>query len=316
MVRRPLIHIGLPKTGTTTIQDLFMRSANVMSVGKPLSVSQKSARVLHRDDVERLIWGLDAVAQAPISKLRHLRSQADKHKETLVLSDESFSQVNVPISLHRQLAARLHQALPDAHVLIGVREQRALVRSIYEQSDRMMYAALGWPRDVPKSFVFRKLSFNKWINALFENRLRTIVSVLHYPVLISEYQAIFGPENVHVLSLESLEASISTVLDACCPQLSFPPKLRHLNQSSTKMNPYRGGWFPQKLLKPEGFFRTRFSEQTWRSYAKAGNRVVRVLGKPKLLVPGSRAWHLFDEFVPSNRELEELFGISFASLTS
>ena len=44
---RPIVHIGLPKTGTTTIQNVVSRLPGVMAIGKPLNSDHRSELVFH-----------------------------------------------------------------------------------------------------------------------------------------------------------------------------------------------------------------------------------------------------------------------------
>lgn len=123
-----LIHIGFHKTGSTWLQQcLFGDAARGFS-----SLSDTPRHAL----VERFVLpdplGYDGAAMA--AQYRPAIDAAHAERRTLVLSHERLS--GYPSSGGRDramIAERLHATFPQARILMVIREQRALIDSMYRQ---------------------------------------------------------------------------------------------------------------------------------------------------------------------------------------
>lgn len=270
---RPLIHLGIPKTATTTLQvRLFANEKSFHNVGKPDNL------LLHRSSssfegrfIESLIWHSDHEAAPAMEKLRQLSAQAVTRGRRMILSDERLSYVNVPISLHERIAHRIRQACPDAQILISIREQRSLLQSVYLQSDRMMYAALGWPRDVPKRLIRKRLPFNVWLDALLCNPTQTFAGVTRYAQLSDIYEGVFGKESVFLVPFETMFQQPSPALLellGVSEEMLLSVGSGFLNESRKKASSRVGGWHLQRQLDPEMWLRST-PEPIWRFYERA-----------------------------------------------
>src|SRR5262245_25320915 len=109
-----LIHIGVGKTGTTTLQNnLFARHRGILNIGRPYASQEIKSGVESLRDDDTFDYLSTAMARLIAAAL------ARANGRTIVLSDETLVH-----SVHQSLiAARLHAAAANAHILITVRNQ-------------------------------------------------------------------------------------------------------------------------------------------------------------------------------------------------
>jgi hypothetical protein len=118
--------------------------------------------------------------------------EAEERSLTPVISHEALSgQPNARRYYGREVAERLREAFPEAKVVIGIREQRSMVMSLYRQHIRTG----GY-------YTIREYIGTGSESAGFEPMCR--LDWLEYHLLVEHYQRLFGAENVLVLPLEWL----------------------------------------------------------------------------------------------------------------
>ncbi|MAE69718.1 MAG: hypothetical protein CME06_04520 [Gemmatimonadetes bacterium] len=196
---RVVLHIGLPKTGTTTLQTgLFARHDAWHFVGKPLLFTNaemhRTIRPIVELDDEVYGAGLDSFRSDRIEAL--LRSPSDR----IVISEEEFSTGTVRTRVDRNtIAQRLRDLFPDARIIVTVRNQLDVIPSVYGQLVNMG--------------VLVGRSFGSWLDE--ERAKRGDSDRLHlfdYAALVQLYDRLFGAENVKVLLFEELRADLDAYL--------------------------------------------------------------------------------------------------------
>jgi len=266
----PVIHIGMPKTATTTIQRRLIEGNDLLyNVGKMRNLRVDTESVITGKDIYNLIWSDDKkLVKSIIEKLSMLNDQAVTLGRTLVLSDERLAYVNVPLLLHKQLAHRLAEALPFARVLITIRNQWDIIPSIYLQSDRMMYAALGWPREVPKKWLKKRLPFHEWIDTLIKNYHQSIMSSLEYDNLYMKYANAFGVSNIHVIPAEDILSHRSVLSDLLNVNGHTITNALQINDNVArkKLSTYYGGWKAQRAIDEDGWLRANYPRFVWKFF--------------------------------------------------
>jgi hypothetical protein len=189
MVAAPLIHIGMPKCGSTWLQRHFFN---------------------HKHGYHRCYGPLEShigfISPRPFNWIPpptiHLERAGEK---VPVITAESLSGNpltggdNAESILHR-----LHTTLPQAKILIVIREQRAMLRSLYQ-------LLVNWGSPYP---------IDKLINNDFAGRVpRFHREYLCYDRMISGYQNTFGDDRVLVLPMELFQsqplAFLGAVNDFC-----------------------------------------------------------------------------------------------------
>jgi len=184
---RCCIHIGLPKTGTTTLQrNVFELHPGLQYFGQTNAFSNDRAQLLLRsilDDRDRSNLLPEARAAS-----QELRAQT----KPLVVSDEALTMGSfmaraqtwdVPQD-HGTIAERTRDLFDDADVFIVLRQQVDWLRS--------------WHQQGLKSRRYVEPSFDDWFEGSFVARAERLLALLDYENLCDEYAAQFGADRVHV----------------------------------------------------------------------------------------------------------------------
>jgi hypothetical protein len=177
-----IVHIGYHKTGTSFLQDtIFAKHANIFH-----RISQREIfdYFIYPDPLE-----LD---EAKVSAfVDHHLSYARERNLIPVFSNERLSG-----GLHTgggdsvEIAQRIKRFIPNARIIIGIREQQRLILSAYAQ---YIKAVGSFPL---QEYLAPETSKSK---SLFH------VSYLEYDRLINYYFELFGRENILVIPYELLK---------------------------------------------------------------------------------------------------------------
>lgn len=206
---RVIFHIGMPKTATTFLQDrLFATHPQIRNLGMPAREFDQKRCIRSVLEAERSTFN---------ANLDWLRNQVvPQDGQTLaVLSEERFC-----LGPHwpgnpdlfasnpndrEEIADRLHQIAPDAHILITVRDQLSLIESFYLQQRKVS--------------LYNK-AFEPWLEECWDNLY--VLSPFHafcYDRLTAIYAERFGRERLHVLDFrtfvqdrEAFAAQLAAVL--------------------------------------------------------------------------------------------------------
>jgi len=121
--KRLIMHIGMPKTGSTAIIDFLRRNAKRLHAAGFVFPQQRRVRFLH-DEGE----GADAFT----SEWDVVRQALDKGDRTVLVSDENLYHqlLNRP---DRVRAVRAHLGDPEIRVLLYLRRQDTLLESLYRE---------------------------------------------------------------------------------------------------------------------------------------------------------------------------------------
>jgi hypothetical protein len=177
-----IVHIGLPKTGTTTLQHaLFPKARRFAYIGKIDNAYPPGVLEL----IERIIFQ-DSLQYDPASTTALLASLHDGSKP-LIVSDEILSVEGR--ADRRVVAERLHRLFGPAKVFIGLRAQPSMLQALY----------LNYIRGSGE----RVISFAEWLEQDYgRTRFPGHRVGLNYEPLIRLYEEIFGADNVIVLPFE------------------------------------------------------------------------------------------------------------------
>ncbi|MPS67127.1 MULTISPECIES: sulfotransferase [unclassified Novosphingobium] len=182
---RPLVHIGFHKTASTLLQNaLFAR---------PDLGFERLENDRHHVQLDFVKQGaFDGPSPDRIESYRRRAREAQRRGNTLVVSHERLSGYPGSAGFDAPLIAdRLKECLPDARILVFIREQRSMIFSYYLQ-----YISDGG-----------SLSFNRLATPLqwtlyrkpeFDFRTFAYIQCIEY------YRRLFGPESVLVLPYEAL----------------------------------------------------------------------------------------------------------------
>ncbi len=214
----PLLHVGYHKTASTWLQQMVLRRPE-SGCAMVADVPRVNDAFVHPNPLD---WDV-ATARAA---LEPEIDAADAAGLVPVVSSERLSG-----SPHTggydtaTIADRLHSAWPDARILVVIREQQALVRSVYLQYVRQGgVLPLGAYLDPPRA-LYRVPTFDP--------------RYFDYDRFVACYRERFGPDRVHVVPYEMLRidpsAFVGRVLEAAgvtsMPALSAFPYDRQSNPS-------------------------------------------------------------------------------------
>jgi len=184
MSKQIILHIGYPKTGTTTLQKKFFPFLeNTFYLGKhynSLDLFNKGIENIRNDIVFKT--KSDFIA----NKEKYLKKLVAYNNKRIILSDEIFARKHYSIILER-LKKLFSEAFPDSKisVLVVIRKQEEIILSQFVE----------------------KFSFGKNIKNYIEHGLNSpyegpFYSIYDYYEVISFMKTLFGENNVNVLLFE------------------------------------------------------------------------------------------------------------------
>jgi hypothetical protein len=187
-MKRPLLHVGYHKTGTTWLQNRFF--VPEFGYGKVLDHDAVSALIADAHASER---DADRLATAAAGARAALEPGTVPVVSSEILCGNPFHGGAGGAENARLLAA----AFPDARILITIREQMRMLTSVY-----MQYLSRGGTLP-PESFFTET-------NAPGYPRFR--IEHFRYDWLVGLYRGLFGDGNVLVLTQEEMAGDLAGFL--------------------------------------------------------------------------------------------------------
>ena len=207
-----IIHIGIGKAASTSIQTFFQSHSGVSNLARPFV-----------DQNHRNLYASISKSDRQELDFEKIRDQIQKnyHKSETslckVISDEGFSSSPWP----SEIAYRIHQIYPNAKILIIIRNQIDAIKSFYFSHGRIPSG------NVPRHMKNQKIPFSEWLddnllrveNNVYNKLDHQYFKTLNYRHLILPYKSVFGKSNVRVLLFEEMVNS---------PQLFFTSLFEYL----------------------------------------------------------------------------------------
>jgi hypothetical protein len=205
MQPRPIVHIGVHKTATSWFQQHFHPHV-------------RSLRFIDRVAVRRAFLAPTAFA-FDAAAARAALGLDDPALPPALICEEDLSGVlhNGGLAsalIAKEVGVRLAKAIPDAQVVIFVREQASLAAACYQQYLRE--GGTASPRRYLLPGDYRHLTRERpYKTPRFE------VSQLAHAGLVAWYDALFGCANVHVFAYEAFARDRGRFLDAFARDLGL-----------------------------------------------------------------------------------------------
>lgn len=209
MHNRFLIHIGYPKSGSSSLQqNVLMRHSGIRYLAGTMldqylardPAALKRAHGFYHSLIYDAVPDL-SMLQATWQEVFLPLCDADRLN---VVSDERFVMNYRPPAA---IAADLRAIVGDARILMVARDQIGLLRSQYDMSP-------FYERDPARKYM----PFAPWVREMLEKAEENMASSLRYGDMIDIYARLFGAENIVVAAFEglfsdrALQAALATAL--------------------------------------------------------------------------------------------------------
>jgi hypothetical protein len=311
-MRKTFLHVGFPKTGTTTLDaQVFPRLSGVRYLGT-LQREQPLRRLFEVDllSKDRLEYDAPAVHQELWTAIRQACGDDPR---PLLFSNHSLTFTWTNHIDRLTVAERLRELFDDAEILIVVRHQIEMLESMY--------------RHLLTNGVY--LSFPTFLKGLEREFHRSPLPQLKFCEVVRMYERMFGDKRVHVYCYEDFAQRP----DAFFRQLFAVLQVNEAVPQHTVENVSLGAaalafkrlvnrWAPHAMGRPPFFPSRRATgaaidpanfQHRYRKWTnQAARRIDQMLpwcGKARLLYPpGVREW-IETLYAASNRELAACRGL-------
>ena len=221
----PIVHIGFHKTATSWFQTAVYPRVT-------------SHRLVHRELVRSIFMDSDAFHFDPADARRRLELDSDL-LPPLICEEDLSGILHIGAAstyIAKDVAHRVHATMPDARIVIFVREQVDAAASWYLQ-----YLKEGGTASA-KRYLFPDEYLYPGRLMLFKTA-RFDFAQLDYTGLIQAYDELFGREQVHVLAYEDIKKDSAAVLAQMERSLGFT--IAGEGIPGDRVNPaYRAGIVP------------------------------------------------------------------------
>lgn len=184
MTHRPLIHIGYHKTATTWMQKQFFVPAH--GYRQIAGHKEVFSKIINPHDLRFTPEPMQALIATALGEM--------PASEIPVISSELLC--GNPFFGGRgsgAYAERIHAIAPDARILISIRSQLRVLPSVY-----MQYISRGGTMAYKRFFQ----------GNIHQGYFGFDANHFEYDLLVAHYQNLFGPENVYILTQESLRSDM------------------------------------------------------------------------------------------------------------
>lgn len=223
-----IIHVGLPKTATTTLQNgLFCRHSELFYFGRPVKTKAQGEffnSIIYDDDIYFDTQG----AKDTINRLLDEANQLGK--KTFLLSHEYF----VYVPNRASIANRLHQLFPDGQVLMVIRNQIDILSSFYAAKGRYLD-----PESVPPTYRRRHVSLEDWLDHCLEKTQQTFLGATMYGDIVNYYEKVFA-RPVRVLLFEDFVRKKEKFIASLADILGIDPEISYDLLDEVHENPRFG----------------------------------------------------------------------------
>ena len=210
MKQKIYIHIGYPKTGTTTLQKHFYphiadvnylgiysnrRDDSLFGLDFIQNIFFESEKNIDFDEMS--MFAKNAVDQSKVAVFSHEELLSLCLKKTFLNNFNSIGK-DIVLPKPKDVALKLRKSFPeddfDVHIICTIRKQDEMLTSLYAQS-YVHYYSLDKEVDTFKKFFSIFTS---------QHQAHPFKNALDYDAVISGYEEFFGSENVNVLVFEEL----------------------------------------------------------------------------------------------------------------
>jgi hypothetical protein len=203
MKKKIFIHVGYPKTGTTTLQKhFFPKIEEIQYLGKryrgkePFLFEQSVINTLIFNKFDTIHFdAIQAVFDEVIYGNCSILSEESILFNSLRTSRIGYSDITpLPSEIAKNFREAFHEEKFDVNIIFSIRKQDEMVTSLYAQSYTHYYAKY-------KAYD----TFEKFLSLFLNQQTHPFRYALDYNAVIGEFQALFGKKNIHVMVFEKLQ---------------------------------------------------------------------------------------------------------------
>jgi len=199
------VHIGMPKTATTTIQNnIFFKHSEVVYLGK----RSELPKIPDRETTAFYHWlskSPSSMPQQVLSEYRETINQRRQQGKTVILSKEALTAA--PIEKKKHQARRLHELFGDTRILLTTREPVSFMESFYFQQLRGYQQRPQEHQHIASRFGRppRFFGFNDWLDIAWSLSMGGILNHLKLADTLDVYANEFGRENILIVPFEKIK---------------------------------------------------------------------------------------------------------------
>lgn len=195
------IHIGYPKTATTTLQrHLYPNHPQINYLGKFIPSFGYRDQLL-AEEMHKLI-SVDQIRYQGVDTIRELVRNEVESTDCPVTLISSENLAHIASTDMGVVAQRLREAFYPCKLIVTIREQLDLLRSFYSLHGRFgQYLYLMRTETENERFP---LSMNRWLELSLRAGDRSVAATLYFNDLLQYYENLFGDSSVGVFLYEEL----------------------------------------------------------------------------------------------------------------
>lgn len=305
----PCIHIGLPKTATTTLQRyLFSRHSEIQYIGKFRSNGEfgnypfPAAKKLNQHllgirktyGARKALRLIPRLSQREINELKSYVDAGMDAGKISVYSQEAISEL--PHEKTEKFAEVLQSIFGDCRLLLTIREPLSFVKSQYFQMLKSHNLASG--REL-KKYVGRSPRYfdvNEWVMLSYEHRAHSLRHMLKVGEIARTYANSFGKDRVKVLVFEQLKNDAEGFYRDLVNFLEINADEAYALSQNQSTNIR---WSEDPINRIKHLEQTTFSKLKYRLCSKRGR--TKMLGLEGLVDPSSGP-RMSPQFLPEVKE--------------
>lgn len=180
---RTTIHIGAPKTATTSLEEnLYECHPEILNIGRPFR---------HGPPRSELCRALDGDPSSYAAQVRRF-CEAEASTRRIVLGDDNICSIFVA---NKEVPAKLRAIFGDARIILTIRNQMSAIPSSYLQySEQQDFSFSDWAAH-HKAFLLAQYDYHGMVRA---------------------FETVFGRENIGVFLFETLTENVGDFTRPIC----------------------------------------------------------------------------------------------------
>lgn len=233
IMKKLIIHIGYPKTATTSLQlNLFssLKRKGKIEYLNHLNRKDDDLGEFYCRNIVAYITGMGELSkcQGELNQLSLIEKEISLiSAETLSIFCENFTWDNLNSNAANN-AARIKELLSkhfnQITIIMTIRAQKTLIPSFYAQVCRYF-----------NKFDDSSLNIVPWINNHFSLKINENIMLFNFDTMYSSYRQVFGEQNVHVLLFEDLKYNKNNFYEKLAKILNIlPGQLMSLLETNIK----------------------------------------------------------------------------------